>query len=33
MELVNGITRFVFGATMALAGLTLLCEEILYYLS
>ena len=33
MELFNGITRFVFGATMTLAGLTLLCEEILYYLS
>jgi len=33
MELLNGITRFVFGAAMTLAGLTLLCEEILYYLS
>jgi len=33
MELFDVITRLVFGATMALAGLTLLCEEILYYLS
>nr|UXE45293.1 hypothetical protein Hi04_10k_c4606_00009 [uncultured bacterium] len=27
------ITRLVFGAAMTLAGLTLLCEELLYYLS
>ena len=33
MELFDVITRFAFGATMALAGLTLLCEELLYYLS
>jgi hypothetical protein len=33
MNLFSVITRFVFGATMTLAGLTLFCEEILNYLS
>ena len=33
MKLFGVITRLVFGATMTLAGITLLCEEILYYLS
>ena len=33
MELFDVITRLMFGATMTLAALTLLCEEILYYFS
>jgi len=33
MELFGVVTRLVFGAAMTLAGLTLFCEEILYYLS
>jgi hypothetical protein len=33
MELFNVITRLAFGATMTFAAVTLLCEQLLYYLS
>jgi hypothetical protein len=32
MELLNVVTRLVFGATITLAAVTLLCEQLLYYL-
>ena len=32
MELFTVITRLAFGATMTFVGVTLLCEQLLYYL-
>ena len=33
MELFNVITRLAFGATLTFAGVILVCEQLLYYLS
>jgi hypothetical protein len=33
MEVFNVITLLAFGATMTFAGVVLLCEQLLYYLS
>lgn len=33
MEWFNIITRLAFGATMTFVGVTLLCEQLLYYFS
>jgi hypothetical protein len=33
MEMFNVMTRLAFGATLIFAGITLLCEQLLYYFS